>query len=96
MPGLHALTSRDSTSCFSGQGKLKIINLLQKNERYIDAAKLLGENLKLLPTVKEVLEEFTHQLYGVEGESQIDNTWYKLFCKSEKVPDPQRYVYGTS
>ena len=73
LPGLHTLDGCDSTSCLSGQAKLKSLKLLKKNERYIDAAKLLGENLELSPTVKEVLEEFTCRLYGVEGESQIEN-----------------------
>ena len=73
LPGLHALDGCDSTSCLSGQGKLKSLKLLKKNERYIDAAKLLGESLELSPTVKEVREEFTCRLYGVEGESQIGN-----------------------
>ena len=96
LPGLHALTGCDSASCFSGQGMLKSLQLLKKNERYNDAAKLQGESLEPLSTVKEVLEEFTCWLYGVEGESQIGSVRYKLFCKSEKVPDPQRYVYITS
>ena len=96
LPGLHALTSCDSTSCFPGQGKLKVSNLLKKNEWYIDAAKLLVESLELLPTVKEVLDEFICWLCCMEGESEIDYAQYKLFCKSEKVPDPKRYVYITS
>ena len=66
LPRFHVLNGCDSTSCFSGQGKLKSLKLLKKNERYIDAAKLLEESLELLPTVKEVLEEFTCRLYGVE------------------------------
>ena len=30
LPGLHALTGCDSTSCFSGQGKLNSLKLLKK------------------------------------------------------------------
>ena len=35
LPGLHALTGCDSTSCFSGQGKLKSHKLLKKKKRKI-------------------------------------------------------------
>ena len=87
-PGLHALTGCDSTSCFRGQGKIKSLKILRSDERFVDAAKLLGEYLELSPTVKEVLEELTCRLYGVKEYSEVNNARYELFYKSRS--DPQR------
>ena len=61
---------------------------MKSDERFVDAAKLLGEYLQLLPTVKEVLQEFTCWLYGVKEYSAVNNARYELLCKSQ--PDLRR------
>ena len=66
LPSVHALSGCDSTSCFNGIGKVKFMKVLQADERFIDAAALLGENEHLTPVVKEVLEEFVCRFCGVK------------------------------
>ena len=90
LPGLNAFTGCDSTSCFSGQGKVKCLKLLRSDERFIDAAKLPGKSTELPLTVKDVFEEFVCRLYGIDKETDVNLARYKLFCKSQKVPYPQR------
>ena len=90
LPGLNAFTGCNSTSCFSGQGKVKCLKLLRSYERFIDAAKLLGQSTELPQTVKDVFEEFVCRLYGIDKETDVNLARYKLFCKSQKVPYPQR------
>ena len=90
LPSIDALTGCDTTSCFSGQGKVKSLKILKEDERFIDAAKLLGECIHLSTTTKEVLEEFVCRLYGMKTETNINNARYKLFTASKKIPDPQK------
>ena len=89
LPGLNAFTGCDSTGCFSGQGKVKWLKLLGSDERFIDAAKLLGESTELPQTVKDVFEKFVCWLYGINKETDVNLARYKLFCKSQKVSYPQ-------
>ena len=41
LPGLHPLTGSDSTSCFSGQGKIESMKVLKSDERFVDADLLM-------------------------------------------------------
>ena len=42
--GVHAITGCDTISAFSGKGKWKVVQLLQRNERYVRAMANIGEN----------------------------------------------------
>lgn len=59
----HSYTGCDTTSAFSGLGKIKGLRLLTKNAAYVDAFTKLGSNWALTPDVFSVLEKFTCQLY---------------------------------
>ena len=41
--GVHAITGCDTISTFSGKGKWKAVQLLQRNERYVRAMASIGE-----------------------------------------------------
>jgi len=90
LPAVHALCGCDSTSCFNGMGKTKLLSVLQDNDRFIDAANLLGEQEDLSTLVKEELEECVCRLYGIQNEVSINEARYKLFTRSKKIPDPQK------
>ena len=75
------MTGSDTTSCFSGQGKVKCLKALKEDERFMDAAKLLGESIYLSTTVKEVLEEFVCRMYGMKTEINTNNARYKIFTR---------------
>ena len=90
LPSLHALSGCDSTSCFSGIGKAKCLKVLQTDQRFLDAACLLGEEENPSETVTEVLEEYVCHLYGNKKETSINTTRYKFFSTKKKLPDPQK------
>lgn len=64
LPSLHALTGCDFTSCFNGIGKVKSKSILMEDERFMDAAKLLGELDEVFNDVEDILEEYVCKLYG--------------------------------
>ena len=72
LPGLHALSGCDSTSGFNGVGKVKCLKVLESDDRFIDAASLLGAEATLSATALEVLEEYVCKLYGVKNETEIN------------------------
>ena len=71
-------------------GKVKFLKVLQTDERFLDAASLLGENEHLTPIVKELLEEFVCRLYGVKKVTEINEARYTLFTKVKKIPEPHK------
>ena len=87
LPGLHALSGCDATN---GVGKVKCLKVLESDDRFIDAASLLGEEATLSATVLEVLEEYVCKLYGVKNETDINRARYKQFTNRTKLPEPQK------
>ena len=67
-----------------------ITRSLQDDSRFINAAKLLGEDENLTCLLKDVLEEFICYLYGQKELISINDARYKIFTRSKKVPDPQK------
>ena len=51
LPPVHALSGCDSTSSFSGIGKARFLKTVCKDERYYNAALILGENDTIGDTV---------------------------------------------
>ena len=81
-PGIHALSGWD---VISGIGKIKIVKAVCKNERFVNAAALLGGILDLSDNVVDVLEELFCSLYGLREEISINEVRYRLFTKRKKV-----------
>ena len=54
LPAVHALSGCDSTSSFSGIGKVKFFKTVCKDERYCNAASVLGESDTINDTVVEI------------------------------------------
>ena len=90
LPGLYGILGCDSCSCFVGKGKIKGLLILQANDKFQDAFKLIGEERQLSQTTKDVLEEFVCCLYGMEKETSINEARYQIFSKSKSIPDPER------
>ena len=83
-PGIHVLSGCDSTSVISGIGNIKIFKVVCKDERFVNAAALLGESLDLSDDVV-VLEELFCSLYGLKEEISINEARYRLFTNRKKV-----------
>lgn len=89
LPSLHALTGCDSTSCFNGVGKVKSKTILMSDERFVAAAKLLGECDEVSNDVEGIIEEYVCKLYG-SSLTSVNQTRYQLFTSLKKTPDPNR------
>ena len=82
---MHALSGCDSTSSFSGIEKVKLFKTVCKDERYYNAASILGKSDTINDTVVEILEELFCHVYGATDEIDINSARYILFSKLKKV-----------
>lgn len=68
--GLHAWTGCDSVSAFSGQGKIKAVNLIRSNDTYREAFSLLGREWSVTDELFSNLEKLpaacTHAVQRVQ------------------------------
>ena len=87
-PEFHAFKRCDSTSTFAGKRKLKCLNILRSDERFLDALSLLGERQDVNETVGETLEEFTCRIYSKKTSVSINEARYEVFRKKKAMPDP--------
>ena len=90
LPGLHAFTGCDSTSCFVGKGKVKCHDVMKSDSRYISAFSLLGEFPTVSDSVADVIEEFVCRLYGIKSIERVNESRYELFRHHKSVPEPHR------
>ena len=63
LPGIYAFTGNDYTPAFSKKRQIRPIQLMQKNEKFVDIFISLGD-FPLDTDMLDVLEEFTCHLYG--------------------------------
>ena len=85
LPVVHALSGCDSTSSFSGIGKVKFFKTVCKDKRYYNAASVLGESDTINGTVVETLEELFCYVYGAKDEIDKNSARYMLFSKLKQV-----------
>jgi len=78
--GLHPWTGCDTVSALSGQGKLKAVKLMTKNDHFLSAFSSLGTSWKLSSELFTVIEEFTCRLYcsGTKVET-VNELRYEIF-----------------
>ena len=72
LPGLHAISGCDTTSCFIGIGKKKYLSILQPNARFLTAMGALGESTELEQNTLSVLEEYLSRLYSMKNCNNIN------------------------
>ena len=89
MPGLHAFTGSDTTSAFSGKGKVKPLRLIEKNQGHCETMKRIGNSFDIDQSLIESCEIFVSELYGALA-NDINEARYYLFCTrnttSEQLP----------
>ena len=66
LPGFHAMSACDTTSCFIGIGKKKCLSILESNERFLAAIGKLGESTELERNTLSVLEKYVCRLYSMK------------------------------
>ena len=74
--GLHAFTRCDSTSASKGIGKVKPINVLQKNPQFRNTLATLGETWEIPEDLFLQLEAFTCLMYGGKHFTDVNEMRY--------------------
>ena len=90
LPAIHALSGCDSTSALVGIGKVKMFNTVCKEESFLDAAGLLGDDETVTENVFEILEELFCRLYGFKNQVNINHCRYEAITRKKKMPDPEK------
>ena len=67
------LAGSDSTSSFTGKGKMKCIKIVCSNVEYVHAFHDLGKQTTVNQSTMSHLRKFVFHLYGQENEIDLDN-----------------------
>lgn len=87
IPGMHSFTGCDSVSAFPGKGKVKVLKLLMKDEKFIELFRNFGTNWQVSSDHLPSLEEFTRELYG-QRDTSVNNVKY-IISKDGRVSSDQ-------
>ena len=79
LPGLHAFTGCDYTSSFLNKGKIKPMELMLKNDMYIEAMAKLGECPDVTLDIVKDIERYVCALYGMPKLSSVDDARFASF-----------------
>ena len=78
--GMHAWTGCDSVSAFSGQGKIKAVNLIRSNDTFQEALSLLGRVWSVADDLFSTLERFACSMYSRSANSKtVNDLRYEIF-----------------
>lgn len=78
--GVHAWTGCDSVSAFSGQGKIKAVNLMRSNDTFREAFTRLGEEWNVTDELFSILERFACSMYSRSAKSTtVNDLRYEIF-----------------
>jgi len=86
--GIHAITGCDTISAFSGKGKWKAVQLLQRNERYVQAMASIGQEWAVSEETFKDTEALVCHLYGKKCQS-VDVLRYEIHCARGGKVDPE-------
>ena len=91
--GLHAWTGCDTISAFAGQGNLKALKILLREQKFIDTFATLGSSWNVANELFCIIEEFVCQLYCRNTKIlKVDELRYQMFrsrrgeMKSAQLP----------
>ena len=77
--GIHAITGCDTISAFSGKGMWKGVQLLQRNDRYVQAMASIGDEWVVSEEAFKATVALVCQLYGKKCDS-VDALRYQIHC----------------
>ena len=87
--GVHAITGCDTVSAFSGKGKWKAIQLLQRNERYVRAMASIGEEWEVAEETFRDTEALVCEMYGKKKSKSADLLRYEIHCARGGKVEPE-------
>ena len=76
--GFYVFTGEDCTSAFKGKGKVGPLKKLEKNPRFQNAFRQLGNDWVINEKLVKQLEHFTCLMYGQLREKNVDSARVKL------------------
>ena len=83
--GYHSFTGCDTTSCFAGRGKVRPLNIMASNERYLRTFSSLGNEPTVSDDAIDVLGTFVCEMYGekprANEDMSVDLVRYKMYCR---------------
>ena len=82
--GVHAITGCDTISAFSGKGKWKAVQLLQRSEKYVRAMASIGEEWEVYEDTKALV----CQIYGKKCQS-VFVLRYEIHCAKGGKAEPE-------
>ena len=78
--GLHPWTGCDTVSSFAGQGKLKALKILLRDEKFKEAFASLGNSWDISNELFNVIQDFTCQIYCRNTKiSKVNELRYQMF-----------------
>ena len=87
--GVHAITGCDTISAFSGKGKWKAVQLLQRSqEKYVRAMASIGEEWEVSEDAFQDTEALVCQIYGKKCQS-VDVLRYEIHCAKGGKVEPE-------
>ena len=79
--GYHCFTGCDTVSSFASRGKIKPLNLMIKNQEYIECFSEIGVQSDVSSDLMDGIERFVSHMYGGRG-CEANELRYQLYCKS--------------
>ena len=83
--GFHCFSGCDSTSSFSGRGKIKPLKILGKSASYINAFAALGSITEIDDSTAKSLESFVCHMYGnkdaLAQDITLNDLRYHIYCQ---------------
>ena len=92
MPAVHAFTGCDFTAAFYRKGKAKSVQLLETDAEGKFAEIFSKLSNTTAPSQVDTMEEFVCSLYGMKGETRVDDARYakllRMTGRNDKVSCP--------
>ena len=86
--GLHALTDCDTVSAFAAKGKWRPLQMIAKNQTFVETVKDIGKEWSLSDETFKGTEESVCNLYGKKCTS-VDSLRYELDCAKGGKIEPE-------
>lgn len=91
--GMHVFTGCDSISAFKGKGKVKPLELLLKNDEFVQCFAMLGTDWETPEALMAVVERFVCAMYGQKDCALVNVARFNLFrftCRSDQFLPPNK------
>ena len=83
--GYHCFTGCDTTSCFVGRGKVKPLQIMASNAKYIECFATLGSTEHVSQNTFDQLEDFVCDMYAKKNMNHmrrtVDELRYIIYCQ---------------